>query len=71
MNKRSLREKYSGLNGENIERECNLCEKFFLAENKFIRFCDSCRNSNKKIKNYDTLEPYEIGTMNQHKAKSK
>ena len=38
--------KFSGTRGlKYIARDCNICKKEFKAQNKFIRFCNNCRNS--------------------------
>jgi len=38
---------------EEHERNCNICNKIFLAQNKFIRFCNLCREEEEYKFGYD------------------
>ena len=38
---------------EKIKRNCNICSQEFVAENKFIRFCDLCKQEEEYKFGYD------------------
>ena len=38
---------------EKIKRNCNLCQKPFIADTKFIRFCDLCKQEEEYKFGYD------------------
>ena len=38
---------------EKIKRNCNLCQKEFIADNKFMRFCDLCKQEEEYKFGYD------------------
>ena len=38
---------------EKIKRNCNLCQKDFIADNKFMRFCDLCKQEEEYKFGYD------------------
>ena len=40
-------------NNEKIKRNCNLCQKEFIADNKFMRFCDLCKQEEEYKFGYD------------------
>ena len=38
---------------EKLKRNCNLCQKEFIADNKFMRFCDLCKQEEEYKFGYD------------------
>ena len=38
---------------EKIKRNCNLCQKEFIADNKFMRFCEMCKQEEEYKFGYD------------------
>lgn len=43
-----------------LKRECNLCQREFLAHTQFDRFCSACRQGSELFHYYESMPQLEV-----------